>query len=395
MHPMVKIDPAGLLQGLNGPGRPLLTLFGMLLSNRPLVGEADLAGLIGGSPKTARLGLAALQRLGLAERAQYHRGWRLTPAGRKLLLDSPMLWAEGPPPQPDPVNPPVLTASPAPPGKPATGWPLTGDGIYSSDSESDLTPTPVNPAERQTAILERAARICQACETLWGTAIWPETAGRVAQNELRAQTDRRVDRASGGPPGGLDDLLGWIVHCAQNASRLNNPAAVVAANIRMQRRPAARYRQRAGEYLPPGFLKAAGLEALLPDYLRRSVAAPPSADDPAEDDEFDEFDEADDPDEAEAGPPVDPSALEPVFGGRSGVEVWRIALDQLRGEMPRTAFEQYLAPARLTACQAGRFIVQASDAYAAAWLNARLARLLGRILCGLTNHSDAAVEFGV
>lgn len=379
MHPVVTLEPAGLLQALNGPGRPLLTLFGMLLSRQPLVGEAELAGLLGGSPKTARLGLSTLQRLGLAERAQYHRGWRLTSAGRKLLLDSPMLGAAAAPP-PDPVSQAVLTASTAPPGKPAAGWALTAVDVNKSDSELDLTPPPVNPVDAQSAILGRAARICQACEVLWGAPIWPETAGRVAQNELRAGQSAPAG-APGGPPGGLDDLLGWIAHCVQNASRLTNPAAVAAANIRMQRRPAARYRQHPGEYLPAGFLQAAGLAHLIPAYLRPAAPPPPGA---ARQDEAEEEEQVE---------PPDPALLAPVFAGRSALEVWQQALEQLRGELPRPAFEQYLAPARLAACSEARFTLRAADAYAAAWLNARLARLLGRILCGLTNRSEAAAVF--
>jgi chromosomal replication initiator protein len=75
-------------------------------------------------------------------------------------------------------------------------------------------------------------------------------------------------------------------------------------------------------------------------------------------------------------------------------QAWRAALGQLQMEMPKAAYETWVAGTELITYEDGSFIVGVQNAYARDWLESRLASTVKRKLSGLMNRT-VAVRFVV
>ncbi len=75
---------------------------------------------------------------------------------------------------------------------------------------------------------------------------------------------------------------------------------------------------------------------------------------------------------------------------------WQSALDQLKMEMPRAAFETWVRDAKAVSYDgnAGTLTIGVRDAYGRDWLESRLASTISRLLVGIMNAS-VAVQFVV
>lgn len=77
-----------------------------------------------------------------------------------------------------------------------------------------------------------------------------------------------------------------------------------------------------------------------------------------------------------------------------GEKAWRAALGQLQLEMPKAAFETWVANTEFISYEDGYFIIGAPNAYARDWLENRLVSTATRLLTGLMGRS-VAVHFVV
>ncbi len=71
---------------------------------------------------------------------------------------------------------------------------------------------------------------------------------------------------------------------------------------------------------------------------------------------------------------------------------WQVVLEQLSDEMPRSAYDSWVRPARLHSFVENTFTIAAADAYAREWLSQRMTALMSRILAGCVGH-DVQVQF--
>lgn len=77
---------------------------------------------------------------------------------------------------------------------------------------------------------------------------------------------------------------------------------------------------------------------------------------------------------------------ETLIGDRTARDVWRAALGQLQGELPRASFDTWLRDTELVAYREGVFKVGAQNSYARDWLEDRLTSTVGRVLTGIAGQ---------
>lgn len=66
---------------------------------------------------------------------------------------------------------------------------------------------------------------------------------------------------------------------------------------------------------------------------------------------------------------------------------WRILKDQLRHEMPKSAFDKFISPTHCLSCYNGVMVLEAPDEYTARWIAERLISTLVRQLTGILNQT--------
>jgi hypothetical protein len=255
--------------------------------------------------------------------------------------------------------------------------------------------------------------------------------GDQAQVErILAATAGLFGEAVHGPPGRYPDLprlLAAIAHVHSRRQGLRKPARVVYSMLRDGIPPPEHLLAEPLRYLPADFLKAAGLP--IPEGAAGEEVGGWEAEA--------EWAGINLPDahslhiEPETPHPsldllVQPGARNrqcaPVggnlsrlsaghtgslSGGYTAAETWTLAVEVLRGEMPRQAFEEHLRPACLVHFQPGGsgqagdprqgnclFTVRAADEYSREWLAQRVGRSLSRTLEGIC-QGPARVEFVV
>ncbi len=223
-------NPAILLRSLSGAGKPLHVLFAMLFIQKPQVSEVDIADFVGCTRKTARAGLHSLAQVGLVTRTHKQQGWILTQGGRQMLLSSEQLK-----PLEHPHNIQELPNLASERGK-----------NYPSEVEKGKS----YPFELQ-QVHEQASKICQAAGVVLGASIWPDIADHITKNFQRREYGNEHLP-------GLIDLVGWIAY-AYDQEKVHSKAALVASNIRQERKAPEEYRLNPEEYLPKMFFERAGL----------------------------------------------------------------------------------------------------------------------------------------
>lgn len=376
-----------LVRSLSGRGKAIAVLLAIIVSNKSMISEEDIAGILGCSPKTARTGLNVLNTMGLITRTHFHSGWTLTEGGRQLFLQSPQLRLQ----EPTNEDPDTGILDLEQPGKnyrvnpqnvqPGKNYRVSPQNVLRDDSDvgdvvddlSNLKDLKTTTTTTETVeigknqLYETALRICTAVEVIWGSTIWPNVAERVAQNELRKR------RGCNAHLPGIPDLIGWIAHCHHNPNRvIKDPAAVVAADILGCRRPGKKYRENPEAYLPVEYLQAAGLERLIPDDQPTLIVI-----DEPEDEPVDEI----------ISPDIDGSVLQTVSGSITAQVAWERAIEDLRRDMPPNAWSTWIKPAWLQAWDGDSFIVAVPNAYNRDWLESRLSSTLVRSLTGICNRS--------
>jgi len=364
-----------LIRSLSGRGKAIAVLLAIIFSNKQMVSEEDISGIVGCSPKTARTGLNVLNTMGLITRTHFHSGWTLTESGRQMFLQSPQLRLQAPtndapdadlPQNDQPGKNYRVIPENVQPGKIYRVSPqITGsdDDVVVNLNNNLKTTTPTTT---ESQLYQTALRICEAVETIWGSSIWPNVAQRVSENELR----RRRGGNSHLP--GIQDLVGWIAHCHHNPNRaIKDPAAVVAADILGCRRPGRKYKEHPEDYLPDGFFSAAGLEITrVTDPAQTSVI---------------EHIPGDEPDEL-VPPDRDDSVLQ-LINGMSAQAAWDLAVEQLSQTMPLQAWQTWVEPAWLQEYADGIFSVAVPNAYGRDWLESRLTATIIRHLSGICNQA--------
>jgi hypothetical protein len=197
-------------------------------------------------------------------------------------------------------------------------------------------------------------------------------------------------------------LLAAIADVHARRRQLRKPARVVYTLLRDGIPPAERYLADPLAYLPVDFLRAAGLP--VGEGAGASLGAGWEAETGWEVEQ--PFAHSQSEDGQDQGQADDASLYLPVLPATkdsaaptTAAEAWRLAVEVLRGEMPRPAYEKYLRPARLVRFEPGesgggapRFTVQAGDEYSRQWLAQRLARSLVRTLAGIC-QGQVRVEF--
>jgi len=256
-------NPAFLLRSLSGAGKPLHVLFAMLFIQKPQVSEVDIADFVGCTRKTARAGLRSLAQVGLVTRTHTQGGWILTQGGRQLLLTSEQL---------KPLEHPHITQeipqlasdrrgksypSDAEKGK---SYPFGHDVDDVEVKLNILNTSTTTSSEPETGksypfeleeVHDQALKICRAAAWVLGESLWPDVAEKITQNRQRqAYGNEHLP--------GLVDLVGWIAY-AVDQEQVHSKAALVAANIRHERKAPDEYRHQPMDYLPERFFERAGL----------------------------------------------------------------------------------------------------------------------------------------
>ena len=331
----------------------------MIRLDRP-AGEVDLASMLGSDRATIRSHLEALSALNYVARTDRYQSWIVTSGGRQLVLP---LSAE--PALPANDFPAIsMTASDA--HREGGIFPPSGDeingrgknppsngrdgGNFPPSSESSLKESEsLNKTYFKDSDSDRLEKILSAAEKLLGEPIM--TKCQDAELILAAVAevwDRRVDlRSEGG----------------------GKLARIAEANLRPGRWIRAKYRKNPLSYLPMEFKVAAGLTTLTPAPLPMQGEG-----------------EEEDGCEETPAPVADESVHEITPAGRMTYDqAWTAAMHQLQMEMPRAAFEKYLAAAMLVDAHDGCLRVAVGGDYEAAWLESRLSSTCRRLLTGICN----------
>lgn len=89
----------------------------------------------------------------------------------------------------------------------------------------------------------------------------------------------------------------------------------------------------------------------------------------------------------------DPSVHLVANGTKTALAAWEAAKSQLEGEMPRCSFQSYVQPAELVRFEPDQncFRVQAPNAFARDWLDARLSSTTTRMLSGICGRLASVV----
>ncbi len=92
---------------------------------------------------------------------------------------------------------------------------------------------------------------------------------------------------------------------------------------------------------------------------------------------------------------IDSSLFLPILPSFTAMKAWREALNQLKPDMPKAAFDRYLLAATLERYEAdaGRVVIRAPDEKHRAWLEGRMTSTLNRILAGMCYPAEVSVQF--
>ena len=161
-----------------------------------------------------------------------------------------------------------------------------------------------------------------------------------------------------------DQALAWIAQAYDNRRALRFPPGLVYQSLKAGKEPRKEYFDHPEDYLPDEYLDVIG-------WFEDDEAAPVvDVDAPAVQAE-------------EIKQPADPSVQIEILPGHSALQAWQMAVDQIRQEMPRNAFEAYVAGAELIRLDGDEFIVWAPTQFARDWLADRLTSTMVRILTGI------------
>ena len=329
-----------LLRALKGA--PLACLFALLLCNQP-ASQIWLTQCTGYSHNSVLAALRLLEELGLARRCAPLGEWY--PCGDQSARDSltaglaAALSLEKP-----------ESAALAPDPSNFDGAPGGGEESISSITK-DIPPPPGK--EPQNEILP---------------------AGQVSVERILEATRELFGEMVHGPPSRYRDrrvLLATIAEVYARRHTLSKPARVAYSRLKNKITPAPDYLEDPCAYLPPSFLAAIGL---------RGPPEPPPEAQPDPESTPQATGEADET-------PTHLSLSLPT--GRDGTltiaQAWQKGGELLRTELPGRVYDRRVDGLRLQCFdpQSGEVTLAAADAESAAWLSARLAKRLSRILSGI------------
>jgi hypothetical protein len=359
-------SPASLVRSLKGA--PLACLFILLLSGDALR-AGELCQATGYSPNSITAALRLLAHLNLIVKTP--DGWRVTPPLRGTLLhstgsseniairDLPASIRESNPSGGEDINSDLLSIPPPPPDSAPqivrfTSRPgLPASKIYPRESFSGEQQGAFTP-ERSSrdANLEQVSRILAATPLLFGERLH-------------------------GPPSRYPDvrlLLAAIAEAYARRSSLRTPARVAYANLKRGVEPEAEFLADPLAHLPADFLAEAGL------------ALPAHAEGERVDDDV-----SPDVDAAEDRLPASHPSLDlpaDASARRSAAQVWEIAVQVLRSDLPRSYYRLYLESCRLSSFdpETAAFTIMAPGEPARLWLQDHLTARLTHLLNGICDR---------
>lgn len=447
---VIVTEPILLLRALKSS--ELACLLALTLADRP-VRVSWLGRVTGLSPHTLTGALNTLQALGLAQDDGQRSGWHIAAslqeqllaraetlpvagecpdssppgAGRKdacqrqLSASTPSALPKNEMPQHDPIPmtaPQTEQDSPThdTPAVPFSAGRLAGqEGANRDTAGSDASGAIYQGAIRDSLLEEENQELLLSTPDLesipaGGKLPLPDhtdAAARVGQ--VLQATAALFGEPVHGPPSRYPDLrrlLAVIAHVHRRRQRLRKPARVVYVMLRDGIPPPEEILADPLAYLPVDFLHAAGLP--LPPEAGRAESGG-WEDDMGWEEETDweeeqQFAYSQEYQPAESCPtlslPVQPEAKQGA-SCPTAAQAWHFAVEALRGEMPLSAYEKFLRPARLLRFKPGepspggcRFTVQAADEYSQEWLRQRVSLSLERTLCGICQE-PVRVEFVV
>lgn len=416
-------NPLALVRALRGA--PLTCLFALSLAGEPAQ-VRRVCEMTGYSHKTAAAALQALAELGLAAHDGQHSQWRLAPPAGDLLQAGSA--AQNPAGDPAGRPPSTRTEAAARPEAAANPLGRSLGGKFSSPSgkiyDSKVKAiAKAYPTSISLSIIKRESAL---------TANRPgqapprkREAGREAVRKILAATRDLFGERVLGRPSQYPDvqlLLGWIAQAYDHRDRLRKPARVVYAGLKNLEEPERRYLRNPWAFLPDDFRQRVGEERGEASRGDREFGEAQDGEDgdweaeqgwEAGDEEVGEEagEDAGEGGYAEAGEeafaedgesqaaPVEADSVRLAAnpnGTMTAKQAWQIALDLLRREMPRSAFEQNVRDAVLVDFDpvAGVFRAAAGNDYLRRWLKDRLTSTLVRMLCGICDR-QVQVEFVV
>jgi hypothetical protein len=172
-------------------------------------------------------------------------------------------------------------------------------------------------------------------------------------------------------------LLAMIAQVWNNDRSARHPARLVYNRLKANERPEAIYLEDAAGYLPDSFLIEAGLMEAEGDPGQEE----PGQGDPA-------------PTAVGVVYEPEPSIDERPTGGMSVRRAFEAAMGQLRMEMPKAAFDTWVAQVWPVRFVNDTVVICCINAYARGWCESRLKSTFTRLLSGALNHT-VDVEFVV
>jgi hypothetical protein len=174
----------------------------------------------------------------------------------------------------------------------------------------------------------------------------------------------------------LSDVLANVAYCYDSRSKVRFPASVVPLHIQKRYYPEATYYSPEAHrrYIPAAVLERANLPK---EELEDEVLEP----EPESVHQAALAEENADPNYPGTG------RSDPLPGGRTLEWAWMTVTEQLRVEMPRGTFADFVADTVALGYQAAEniFLVGAPSLYTAQWLEGRLTSTVKRILTGAIN----------
>jgi hypothetical protein len=351
----LSISPLTLARSLKGA--PLACLFVLLIAGEPRR-AGDLGQATGYSPNSITAGLRLLADLHLIEKSP--DGWRIPDRLRDALLN--------------------LHASPATLVN-RDAFPSYRDSTRSGGEESDSSPFDFVPPP-----LEQPSQFAEQQQNLQIFGI--STGNPPCQPDVARILDATrllFGERLHGPPSRYPDvrlLLATIAEAYTRRQSLRKPARVAYANLKRGVDPGSEFLADPLIYLPRNFLEAAGL----PFH--------PPAEDMLAGDEL--------PSEIfpQAGELLEPhpslSLPADAQFRRSALQVWEIAWQALRMDLPHHVFHSHLEACVLAAYDPVEaiFTLAAPDEQACLWLEDRLSAKITRLLTGICDR-PCSVHFVV
>ena len=170
-------------------------------------------------------------------------------------------------------------------------------------------------------------------------------------------------------------ILGWLSSAYNNRSKLKSAASVVYRRLQNKETPPKKYFDNPEKYLSAEYLDAVGLSHMIPkcfDCDSYPCECPP----------------------VEIIERLDPEPNPRIFeswgsGSMTPDRAWNAAKDQLNLEMPRAAFETWIASVPLIDADPdlAEITIGVYNEYSRDWISSRLTSVITRLMTGILNKS--------